>query len=108
MQKYNKLSGALAGALILARLKDVDSIDALALLLYDETPIVSVSAAKSLAYLGREVDTAKGDAARALVTAMAEGDRQLRLRVHPSLVELSHRNFELDIEEWQDWVARLP
>ena len=95
-------------ALILARLKDVDSIDALALLLYDETPIVSVSAAKSLAYLGREVDTAKGDAARALVTAMAEGDRQLRLRVHPSLVELSHRNFELDIEEWQDWVARLP
>lgn len=95
-------------ALILARLEDAQSIDALTLLLYDETPLVSVTAGRSLAYIGRRVDTAKGDAARALVTALSEGDRELRLRIHPSLVELSRRDYELDIEEWTRWVSRLP
>ena len=95
-------------ALILARLEDTESIDALAILLYDETPIVSSSAARALAYIGRKVDTSKGDAARALVTALIEGDRAMRLRVHPALVELSRRDYELDTEEWSRWVARLP
>ena len=95
-------------ALILARLEDEESIDALTLLLYDETPLVSVTAGRSLAYIGRRVDTAKGDAARSLVTALTEGDRELRLRIHPSLVELSRRDYELDIEEWTRWVSRLP
>jgi PBS lyase HEAT-like repeat len=95
-------------ALIVARLKDDESIDALASLLYDEAPIVSSSAARALAYIGREVDTAKGDCARALVTALAEGDRDLQERIHPSLVELSRRNFDLDLELWAEWVARQP
>ncbi len=95
-------------ALILARLEDVESIDALSLLLYDEAPIVSVSAARSLSYIGRRVDKAKGDAARALVAALGQEDRELRLRIHPSLVELSHRDYELDMVEWNRWVARLP
>jgi hypothetical protein len=95
-------------ALILARMEDAGSIDALSLLLFDEAPIVASSAARSLCYIGRRVDTARGAAARALVTAMAESKRERRLLIHPSLVELAGRNHEFDMEAWSRWVARLP
>ena len=95
-------------ALILALIGDTESIDALAVLLYDEYPLVSKSAAQSLAYIGTRQDKSAGAAARALVAALAEGDRDLRLRVHPSLARLSGRDYGLDVEEWQSWADKLP
>jgi len=95
-------------ALILCLIGDTESIDALGNLLFDEIPLVSNSAAKSLTHLGKNNDEAIGDAARALLRAMEEGDRDLRLRVHPSLVKLSGHDYELDAELWKEWVERLP
>ncbi|MCB9913824.1 MAG: HEAT repeat domain-containing protein [Planctomycetes bacterium] len=94
--------------LILARLEDAESIDAMSQLLYDDTPLVGVAAARSLAYLGRHVDKAKGDVARALFAALAEGDREQRIVAHRGLVELSGRDYKLDVEEWREWVLRQP
>jgi hypothetical protein len=95
-------------ALTIALTGDAESIPALDLLLYDPVPLVSRSAAKALSYLGRTLDTAKGDTARALVGALTEGDRELSLRVHPSLTRLSHRDFGMDEEAWTEWALRLP
>jgi hypothetical protein len=95
-------------ALILGLIGDTDSIDSLGSLLFDEVPIVSTSAGKSLAYLGKKDVSAEGDAARALYRALAEGDRDLRIRVHPNLVSISQRDYGLDIELWEEWVRKLP
>lgn len=95
-------------ALILALLGDTESVDALGVLLFDEVPLVSSSAAQALAYIGRKHPEAAGPAARALFTALSEGDRTLQLRVHPSMVQLSRRDFDLDLAEWEEWVRRLP
>jgi hypothetical protein len=95
-------------ALILALSGDTDSIDALGNLLYDEIPLVSKSAAQALAYLGKKHEQHEGRVARALYRALADGDRDLRLRVHPSLVQLSPRDYGLDVEEWERWVRKLP
>jgi len=95
-------------ALILALTGDTESIEALGDLLYDEVPLVSVSAAKSLAYLGGKHPSAAGPAARALFAALSGGDRALQLRVHPSLVQLSRRDYDLDLDQWEQWVKRLP
>lgn len=95
-------------ALAIALLGDVDSIDALGVLLFDSVPLVSRSAAEGLAYLGQTQDTHKGEAARTLIQALTEGERELRLRIHPSLVRLSRRDYGLDEEEWTKWGAKLP
>jgi hypothetical protein len=95
-------------AMILALAGDTDSVDALGELLFDETPLVSTAAARSLAYLGERHDEVNGEAARALFAAFSAGDRKLRERVRPALVKLSRRNFEDDLEEWKEWVDRLP
>ncbi|MFT7486626.1 MAG: HEAT repeat protein [Candidatus Paceibacteria bacterium] len=95
-------------ALILAFIGDTDSIEALGDLVFDEVPLVSSSAAQALAFLGRKHPEAAGPAARALYTALAEGKRDLQLRVHPSLVRLSRRDYDLDLKLWDEWVRRLP
>lgn len=95
-------------ALIVGLIGDTTSIDALGNLLFDEIPIVARSAAKSLAFLGRNHKEFEGPAARALFRAMAEGDRTLRMIVYPSLVNLSQRDYDLDVEQWERWVKKLP
>lgn len=95
-------------AQILALVGDTDSIDALGSLLYDEIPLVSRAAAKALAYLGDKHERSKSKATRALFRALADGERELQLRVLPPLTRLSDRNYELDIEEWERWVKTLP
>ena len=95
-------------SMILALSEDVESVDALGELLFDDTPLVSTAAARALAYLGDRKDEANGEAARALFAAFATEDRELRERVRPALVKLSRRNFEDDLEEWKEWVDRLP
>lgn len=95
-------------AMILALSGDADSVDALGELLYDEVPLVSTAAARALWYLGEHEDQANGDAARALFAAFSGGERELRERVRPALIKLSKRDFEDDLEEWKEWVDRLP
>jgi HEAT repeat protein len=96
-------------ALILALVGDTESIDALGNLLYDEVPLVSKSGAEALGYLGKKNEKYEGQAARALFRAMSEGDRDLQLRVLPSLKQVSGgRDYGLDIEEWERWVRKLP
>lgn len=95
-------------ALLLAMAGDTDSIDALGDLLFDDAPIVSTSAARALAWLGNHHDEFEGSAARALFAAMEAGDRRLQERVRPELIKLSSMDFEYKVEEWEEWVARLP
>ena len=95
-------------ALILCLIADTDSIEALGNLLFDEVPIVSVSAAKSLAYIGTENPQFAAPAARALYRGMVEGERNLQLRVHPSMVKLSQKDYGLQLDEWAKWISKLP
>jgi len=95
-------------ALLLAMAGDTDSIDALGDLLFDELPIVSTSAARALAWLGNHHDEYEGPAARALFAAMEAGDRRLQERVRPELIRLSSRDYEYKVDEWEEWVERLP
>jgi hypothetical protein len=95
-------------ALILGVIGHTDSIEPLGNLLFDEVPIVSVSAAKALAYLGTQNEKESADAARALYRAFASGDSPLSLRVHPSLVRLSNRDYGDDMKDWAKWIKKLP
>lgn len=95
-------------ALVLGILDDVDSIPQIAALLYDSFPLVSASASRAIARLGKENDEHRGAAARALVRAMDEGDRDLRTRILPDLISLSGHNYATDTALWKAWAARLP
>jgi HEAT repeat protein len=95
-------------AAIVALINDTDSIKALGALMFDDVPLVSRAAADATSYLGRHNARHMTAAATALYTALAEGDRELKLRVHPALVSLAKRNYDLDIELWEEWLQRLP
>lgn len=95
-------------ALLLGHLGDVESIPQVAALLYDGYPLVAAAASRTIAGLGKRHDEHKGHAARALVQAMEEGDRERRTRILPDLVALSGHNFALDLGLWKEWASRLP
>ena len=95
-------------ALILALSGDTESVDSLADLLFDEVNLVVTSAARALAYLGNNHDEVNGAAARALFAAMEAGDRRIQRIVRTELIRLSGRDFEYDVDEWEEWVDRLP
>lgn len=95
-------------ALLLAQLEDAGSLDAIESLLYDEVPLVSAAASRSIRALGQALPQQKGRAARALARAMRDGDRDLRLRVLPDLVRLSGRDHQLDAAAWMEWAESLP
>lgn len=95
-------------ALLLGHLGDVESIPQIAALLYDSFPLVSSAASRAIAGLGRRHPEHKGDAARALVQAMDEGDRTLRNRILGDLIALSGHNYALDVARWKEWATRLP
>lgn len=95
-------------ALLLAQLDDAESLDGIEALLYDDIPLVSAAASRSIRVLGQSLPQQKGRAARALARAMRDGDRKLRLRVLPDLVQLSGRDHQLDAAAWMNWAASLP
>lgn len=95
-------------SLLLGHLGDVESIPQVAALLYDAVPLVSAAASRAIAGLGRTHPEHKGTAARALVQAMEEGNRELRNRVLGDLVALSGHNFAMDVGRWREWAGRLP
>ena len=95
-------------ALLLAQLGDAESLQEMAALLYDPFPLVAAAATRGIATIGRRDPEQKGRAVRALVQAMDEGDRELRSRILPDLVQLSGHNYELDVARWKEWAAKLP
>lgn len=95
-------------ALILALLLDPDAILPLSMLLGDDVELVVAAAARSLAYVGREMPERKGDSARALTAALTEADKPLRTVLLRNLVALSEKNYGNDDEAWQAWSHRLP
>ncbi len=94
-------------ALVLALVGDVESLDALGELIFDEVPLVSTAAAAAVSKLGRTDSHSTGKAARLLFAALEQGDRKLKLRVHPALVQLAGRNYDLNMDAWREWIDLL-
>jgi hypothetical protein len=95
-------------ALILANLKDLESVQALIDRLQDDEVIVVSAAARTLVYLGTEDPHSKGVAARALVKAWISSKDPVKTVLSRALVTLAESNYGSDEEEWAKWAARLP
>jgi hypothetical protein len=95
-------------ALVLASLEDEESLQRLTDLLYDPVTLVAAAAARSVAYLGTEVPTIRGRAARALVKAYQEVKEPVRGHVLRAMADLAGGSYGDDLEEWKQWAARLP
>ncbi len=95
-------------ALILAQENDADSLDQIAGLLYDEYPLVAGAAARAIGHIGAVDPHAKGRAAHLLFDALEATGKQRQLVILDDLVALTQRNYELDLEEWREYVDRLP
>jgi len=95
--------------LLLANLKDAESLQPIADRLHDQTNLVALAAARALSYMGRELTAEKGRCARALVEAWAkaEGPRKQGLMRNMLLLE-PPRNYGDKEEEWVEWALRLP
>ncbi|MFT4539956.1 MAG: HEAT repeat protein [Planctomycetota bacterium] len=94
--------------LILARLADVESIESLKILVYDEEMIVASAAGRALAFLGDKDPHQKGSCARALAGALDKVDDNVRSRLIVYLQQLSRQNWGRESEPWIEWAARLP
>lgn len=94
--------------LILGLLADADALEPMAGLLYDEVPLVRLSAARALVLVPREVPETTGKVARALAGRMRDLDRSQRERFAAYLSTLSGRNYGLDADLWIDWARKLP
>jgi HEAT repeat protein len=94
-------------ALVLALVEDVESLDALGELIFDDVPLVSTAAALAISKLGRKDPRSVGKAARLLYAGLEQGDRKLRLRVQPALVQLADRNYDLNLTAWKEWIDSL-
>ena len=96
------------GALLLARMEDVESFDEIASLLEDEVPLVRSAASRAVAYLGAEKGEVMGRATRALVVAMRDADSStFESAVLRDLQALTKRNYGSDIDEWLDFANQL-
>jgi HEAT repeat protein len=95
-------------ALILANLKDSQSIQALIDLLQDEQPIVVSAGVRALVYLGAEDPHSKGLAARALVKAWIASKDPEKSIIFRGLVSCAGSNYGSDEKEWAKWAERLP
>ena len=95
-------------ALMIARVADAQSIDSLKLLVYDETPIAALAAARALAFIGDQDPYKKGECARALCAALDKVDESIRARLLIYLQFLSGKNWGRDTEPWLEWAGRLP
>lgn len=95
--------------LLLAELKDTESMDRIALRLDDPSPLVGRAASRSLAYIGSIDDHSKGPATRALVAALKRVDARTVLpSVYKDLQKLSQVNYGDDIDAWIRYAANLP
>lgn len=96
-------------ALILAEVGDGESIDTLSGLLYDEVPLVRRAARQSLTHLGMTDDHFRGDAARALATALTKADNNAdETSLILYLQKLSRINHGDDADEWMSWANQMP
>jgi HEAT repeat protein len=95
-------------ALILASLLDTDSLGTIGDLVYDEVPLVGAASARAIAYIGAQVPTAKGEAARLLANAYDKAKGPVRGQALRSLLELSGQHLGTDPEDWKEWAGRLP
>lgn len=95
--------------LILAEMRNADSIPAISDLLYDEVPLVVRAARYSIAHIGMTDDHARGDAARALTSSLervGEAREEVKLMAHLKL--LSSIDHGDKIEDWVTWAKGLP
>jgi len=96
-------------SLILAELQDSDSVESIAALLYDEIPLVRRAARQSITQLGMRDDHVRGDAARALATALSRADTDAdETNLILYLRKLSNINHGDDVTEWVDWANQMP
>ncbi|MDP6384955.1 MAG: HEAT repeat domain-containing protein, partial [Planctomycetota bacterium] len=95
-------------AMILAFERDVDSIGALALQLYeDDLDMAAMAASRALALLGKYEIRSQGTCARALTAALGKVNDAVNRAVLRDLQVLSKRNYPTH-EEWVQWAHRLP
>ncbi|MDP6739027.1 MAG: HEAT repeat domain-containing protein, partial [Planctomycetota bacterium] len=95
-------------ALILAFERDVDSIGALALQLYeDDLDSAAMAASRAIAYLGKHEVRSQGNCARALTASLGKVNDAVNHAVLRDLQRLSGRNYPTHAE-WVQWAHRLP
>ena len=95
-------------AMILAFERDVDSIGALALQLYeDDLDSTAMAASRAIAYLGKHEVRSRGNCARALTASLGKVNDTVNRAVLRDLQRLSGRNYPTH-EEWVQWAHRLP
>jgi HEAT repeat protein len=95
-------------ALALGLAHDSESIDHLADLLRDDTPLVSLSASQALVLIGAGDPQVKGKAARALVAGYANGNSRQRDDTLRGLIALSGQDLGTEVRAWKEWAQRLP
>ena len=95
-------------AMLLAYQLDTESIDKLEILLHDDVPLVSLAAARALAYIGSREPESKGQCARALANALEEVPPTVEPGLLRTLMALSGSNYGKDAEDWIEWAERLP
>ncbi len=97
------------GALIIAQVGDVDSIDRVARHLADESTLVARAASRSLARLGSVDHSQQGRVVRALTAAFTGvDDKQVRLAILHDLQVLTKRNYGEDDDAWIEFAQKLP
>lgn len=97
------------GALILAELGDLGSIDRISNNLQDASTFVIRASSRSLARLGSIDDGSKGRVTRALVGSLKKSDaREVRPSLLMDLQRLSNRNYGDDFDAWAEYAANLP
>lgn len=95
-------------ASVLGLARDVEAVDDLGDLLYDETPLVAAAAITALGSIGRYRPEAKGRCARFLAQALARVGPKQREFLVSELARMSEVHFGDDPEPWLEWAARLP
>jgi len=95
--------------LLLAELRDTESLDRIALAIDDGVPMVAQAASRSVAFIGSHEPEHKGRAGRVLAAAFVRGaNRNIRVTLLQDLQTLSGKNFGNDSDAWLEWANRLP
>lgn len=95
-------------ALLIAILKDGESVPGVVELLSSPEPLVVRAAIQSLLALGRAEPRQMGPTARGLVQGLELAPANLRPEVLRALVTLSGHNYGQNEKEWAEWAQRLP
>jgi HEAT repeat protein len=98
----------LQAATILGMLNDLDSIQALGDLLYDDTPLVSHASAAALSAIGREALEQKGTVARLIMDAAVRRTQGLSDRILAEVRRMTDNDYGDDLKLWTEWAYRLP